>query len=101
MNPEPQAVVRARVRMAFWLLLFYLITLVEGYLSRPFIGHNSSAQNVLYGIAVGAPFWITIIVFLVANRRGLDPGREKSGSGRRALKVDSSEREGDQGNGNV
>ncbi len=76
MNPEPQEVVRARVRMAFWLLLFYLITLVEGYLTFPFIGHNSSAQNVLYGIAVGAPFWITILVFLVANRRGLYSDRK-------------------------
>jgi hypothetical protein len=68
-KPEPEQIIRARVRMALWLLVFYLITMVEGYLTFPFVGFTSSMQNVIWGAAVASPFWISIIVFLIIVRR--------------------------------
>jgi hypothetical protein len=62
--------------MALWLLLFYLITLVEGYLTMPFIGHTYSYENVIYGILAGAWFWIIIVVFLVITGRELSSGKK-------------------------
>ncbi len=60
---------QAKFRMAFFLLLFYLITLVGGYITFPFLGFTSSIQNVIYGIIVGSPFWIIVIISLVNIRR--------------------------------
>ena len=62
-------VTRAKFRMAFWLLLFYLITLLWAYLTFPFLGFTSSTQNVLHGIVVASPFWIAVIAALLTLRR--------------------------------
>ena len=69
MKPDSRGVTKASFRMAFWLLLFYVITLVEGYLTFPFVGHTSQAQNLIHGIVVGTPFWMAILIFLVLTRR--------------------------------
>ena len=61
-------VLRAKFRMALWPLVMYLIALVWAYLSVPFEGHTSPVQNVVYGIAAAAPFWIILLVFLVLTR---------------------------------
>ena len=82
MNPDPRQVTRASFRMALWLLLFYLITLVEGYITFPFIGHATHAQNLIYGIIVGAPFWISILVFLALTRRELSSKADPSQGGK-------------------
>ena len=62
-------VTRAKFRMAFWLLLFYIITLLWASLTFPFLGYTSSAQNVLHGIIAASPFWITVITALLTLRR--------------------------------
>ncbi len=64
-------IAQAKFRMAFFLLLFYLITLVGGYITFPFLGFTSSTQNVVYGIIVGAPFWIIVIISLLNIRKEL------------------------------
>jgi hypothetical protein len=60
---------KARFRMALWLLVFYLITLIWAYLTYPFLGFKSTTENVFYGIWVASPFWITIIATLVSLHR--------------------------------
>ena len=62
-------VMRAKFRMAFWLLLFFLITLLWAYLTFPFLGFSSSTQNVFHGIMVASPFWITVIAVLLTLHR--------------------------------
>ena len=62
-------VTRAKFRMALWLLLFFLITLLWAYVTFPFLGFHSSTQNVLHGIMVASPFWITVIAALLTLRR--------------------------------
>ncbi len=69
MSRDLNEVNRARFRMALWLLIFFVITLVEGSLTFPFVGHVSSLENLTYGIAVAAPFWISIILFLAIARK--------------------------------
>ena len=62
-------VTRAKFRMAFWLLLFFLIILLWAYLTFPFLGFTSSTQNVLHGIMVATPFWIAVIAALLTLHR--------------------------------
>jgi hypothetical protein len=62
-------VTKAKFRMACWLLLFYIITLLWASLTFPFLGYTSSAQNVLHGIIAASPFWITVITALLTLRR--------------------------------
>jgi hypothetical protein len=66
---ERREVARAKFRMAFWLLLFYLITLVWAYLTFPFLGFTSSTQNVAHGVLVASPFWIAVLAALLKSRR--------------------------------
>ena len=66
---EHREVARAKFRMALWLLLFYLITLVWAYLTFPFLGFTSSTQNVGHGLLVASPFWIAVLAALVKIRR--------------------------------
>ena len=61
-------VTKAKFRMALWLLLFYLITLVWASLTFPFLGYTSSVHNVIHGIIVASPFWITISAALLTFR---------------------------------
>jgi hypothetical protein len=62
-------VTRAKFRMAFWLLLFFIITLLWASLTFPFLGYTSPVQNVLHGIMVASPFWIIVIAALLTLRR--------------------------------
>jgi hypothetical protein len=68
-SPRSREVMRAKFRMVFWLLLFFIVTLLWASLTFPFLGYASSAQNVLHGIAVASPFWITVIAALLTLRR--------------------------------
>lgn len=66
---RPLEVTRAKFRMASWLLLFYIVTLLWASLTFPFLGHSSSSQNVLHGITVASPFWIAVTIALWTLRR--------------------------------
>ena len=62
---EEVGITKAKFRMAFLLLLFYLITLAGGYFAFPFLGFTSSIQNDIYGIIVGSPFWVIVVISLI------------------------------------
>jgi hypothetical protein len=78
MNPAEQAdpagletALRAKLRMAYFLLLLFVIHIVEAYITFPFVDHTNTAQNVVYGFIVAAPFYTICIIFIVLTRRDL------------------------------
>ena len=78
MNPAQQAdptgletQLRAKLRMAYFLLLLFVIHIVEAYITFPFVDHTTAHQNVVYGFIVGAPFYTITILFIVLTRRDL------------------------------
>lgn len=70
-RPRPRAVLRAELRMAGLLFVLFLIHLAEAFFTFPFKGHESSVQNVLYGLVVTAPFNAVLVVFVLSVRRDL------------------------------
>jgi hypothetical protein len=71
---DPKALetaLRAKLRMAYFLLLLFVIHIVEAYITFPFVDHSSTAQNVVYGFIVAAPFYTINIIFIVLTRRDL------------------------------
>jgi hypothetical protein len=63
--------IRAQLRMAYFMLLLYVIHLVEAYITFPFVDHTTVGQNVTYGLIVAAPCYITIIIFILVRRKDL------------------------------
>jgi hypothetical protein len=85
MNPIEQAdpagletALRAKLRMAYFLLVLFVIHIVEAYITFPFVDHTTKAQNVVYGFIVAAPFYTINIVFIVLTRRDLAAVRNQS-----------------------
>lgn len=77
MKPEsslastPRQALRARLRLGLFLMLLFLIHVVEVYLASPFVDHTTSTQNLIYGLVVTAPFSVTVMIFLFAAWRDL------------------------------
>ena len=78
MDPErkssaisPQITLHAKLRMSCFLLILFVIHLIESYITFPFVDHTSSIQNVIYGLAVGVPFIIINIVFILLTRNDM------------------------------
>jgi hypothetical protein len=63
--------IRSQLRMAYFMLLLFAIHLVEAYITFPFVDHTTVGQNVVYGLIVGAPCYITIIIFILIRRKDL------------------------------
>ena len=63
--------IRSQLRMAYFMLLLYIIHMVEAYITFPFVDHTTVGQNVIYGLIVAAPCYITIIVFILIRRKDL------------------------------
>lgn len=77
-DPKPvEAALRAKLRMAYLLLLLFVIHIVEAYITFPFVDHSTAAQNVLYGFIVAAPFYTVNIVFILLTRRDLAAARQE------------------------
>jgi hypothetical protein len=74
-----EAALRARLRMAYFLLLLFVIHIVEAYITLPFVDHTNSGQNVVYGFIVAAPFYTINIIFIIVTRRDLTAIRQGSG----------------------
>jgi hypothetical protein len=66
-----ETALRAKLRMAYFLLLLFVIHIVEAYITFPFVDHTSTAQNVVYGFIVAAPFYTINILFIIVTRRDL------------------------------
>ena len=66
-----EGALRAKLRMAYFLLLLFVIHIVEAYITFPFVDHTSTAQNVVYGFIVAAPFYTINIIFIIVTRRDL------------------------------
>jgi len=66
-----ETALRAKLRMAYFLLLLFVIHIVEAYITFPFVDHTTTAQNVVYGLIVAAPFYTISIVFILLTRRDL------------------------------
>jgi hypothetical protein len=67
----PETALRAKLRMAYLLLLLFVIHIVEAYITFPFVDHTSSAQNVAYGFIVAAPFYTINLLFILVTHRDL------------------------------
>ena len=72
-----ETTLRAKLRMAYFLLLLFVIHIVEAYITFPFVDHTTTAQNVIYGFIVAAPFYTISIVFIVLTRRDLATVRKE------------------------
>jgi len=72
-----ETTLRAKLRMAYFLLLLFVIHIVEAYITFPFVDHTTTAQNVIYGFIVAAPFYTISIVFIVLTRRDLAAVRKE------------------------
>ena len=77
-DPEQvEAALRAKLRMAYFLLLLFVIHIVEAYITFPFVDHTTTAQNVTYGFIVAAPFYVLNIIFIILPRRDLADARQE------------------------
>ncbi|MEW6439783.1 MAG: hypothetical protein AB1640_02505 [bacterium] len=88
LGPETRTVLLAKLRMALFLFLLFLIHIAEAGLTFPFKGHETSTQNVLYGLVVTAPFNAVLLAFALAVWRDLSVRR------REARKAEAPGREG-------
>ena len=68
---QVEAALRAKLRMAYFLLLLFVIHIVEAYITFPFVDHTNTGQNVVYGFIVAAPFYTVNIIFIILTRRDL------------------------------
>ena len=68
---NPRQVLGARLRLGLFLMLLFLIHVVEVCLASPFVDHTTSVQTLIYGLVVTAPFSVTMIIFLFAAWRDL------------------------------
>ena len=73
-----ETALRAKLRMAYLLLFLFAIHIVEAYITFPFVDHTTTAQNVLYGFIVTAPFYTISLVFIVLTRRDLATMQKES-----------------------
>jgi hypothetical protein len=74
----PETALRAKLRMAYLLLLLFVIHIVEAYVTFPFVDHTTRVQNVVYGFIVTAPFYTITIFFIILTRRDLAAVRNQS-----------------------
>jgi type III secretory pathway component EscU len=68
---------RARLRLGVLLFAFWVMLMIEAYLTFPFVQHVSKIQNLVYGFIVGIPFLVLVITYLVLARRDMAQYREK------------------------
>ena len=68
---QVEAALRAKLRMAYFLLLLFVIHIVEAYITFPFVDHTTTGQNVIYSFIVAAPFYTVNIIFIILTRRDL------------------------------
>ncbi len=67
----PETALRAKLRMAFFLLLLFAIHMAEAAVTFPFVDHTNAGQNVTYGLIVAAPFYTITLYFILLTRRDL------------------------------
>jgi hypothetical protein len=73
-NKDPktlESALRAKLRMAYFLLLLFVIHIVEAAVTYPFVDHTRTGQNLVYGFIVAAPFYTISILFIIITRRDL------------------------------
>lgn len=68
---NPSAVLKAKRRMSVFLLILLLVFFAAAGLTFPFVDHASRVQNILYGLAVTAPFAVINIIFIVLTGKDL------------------------------
>lgn len=77
-DPKGQEIeLSARLRMAYFLLLLFVIHMVEAYITFPFVDHTTNVQNVVYGFIVAAPFYTINFFFILVTRRDLAVARRE------------------------
>lgn len=68
---ETMETLSARYNLGLLLVAFWILILIQAYLTFPFVGHTSKIQNVTYGLIVGIPFLIISAVFLILGRKDI------------------------------
>ena len=58
-------ILKARIWIGMFILLFWILLLVGAALTFPFIGHITREQNLVYGLIVGIPFLAIMIAYLI------------------------------------
>ncbi len=78
-NPRSlETVLRAKLRMAYFLLLLFLIHIIEAAVTFPFVDHTTRTQNVIYGFIVAAPFYTICILYILLVRGDLAAARRET-----------------------
>jgi hypothetical protein len=58
-------ILKGRVWIALFILADWLVILWWSWISFPFVGHKSNEQNIIYGVIVGIPFLVCMLIYLV------------------------------------
>lgn len=74
---EVTDVLRAKFRIGLLMLLLLVIYMIEAYITVPFVDHTTSVQNVGYGFVVTAPFYVTVVIFILVVRKDLSSSTKK------------------------
>lgn len=68
---ETRESLRARFAIGITLLVFWLILMGMAVVTFPFVQHESTSQNVLYGLVTGLPFLVLLALYLRRASRDL------------------------------
>lgn len=88
LNPEVTAeALKGRVWMGVFILAIWLIFFGWAGITFPFVGHETTGQNIAYGAIVGLPFLILMGIYMVLAVKDLREAaarKEKAASKRNA-----------------
>ena len=72
LNPEMTAdILKGRIWIALFILADWFVILWWSWISFPFVGHKTNLQNIIYGVIVGIPFLVSILIYLVLSIKDL------------------------------
>jgi hypothetical protein len=74
---ETRESLRARLGIGITLLVFWLILMGMAFVTFPFVQHESTSQNVLYGLVTGLPFLALLALYLKRAARDLAAGPQE------------------------
>lgn len=65
LNPEVTAeTLKGRVWIGVFMLAIWLVFLWWAGITFPFVGHETSGQNIVYGVIVGLPFLVLMTLYM-------------------------------------
>jgi hypothetical protein len=87
LNPEITAdTLKGRIWMGLFILADWLVILWWSWISFPFVGHKSNLQNITYGVIVGIPFLVFILIYLALSIKDLRAASQLTDTGSNTAK---------------